>query len=203
MRVGIVGDSQSEGLGPHLIPRLEAKGITVVGSLLERGMSLANMRTSADRRARARAIAEQSDVLLVVLGGNNRIDDPEAYEDHLAWFLNEVARRPRKIWWVGPAASIHPTAGPAHVRTRELQREILVGARRVKWIDAWPMTARGVEYAPDDLHFTRAGYRTWSSRLVDALPLNASVGLYLGAGFLGFAVGLFAAIRRHKRVRSE
>jgi hypothetical protein len=197
MRVGIVGDSQSEGLAPFLIPLLEGRGDRVVGTATIRGMSLANMRSSTERTRAARAVADRSEALVVILGGNNQVSSPERYRSLVSWFLNDVADRPREIWWVGPAASVHETWGARHAATRSLQQRILPSRPRVTWIDAWPMTRRGIEYAGDRLHFTRDGYRAWAPRLVGELHSGASMGLLIGAGLLGVAGGLlFALVRR-------
>lgn len=196
MRVGIIGDSQSEGLAPSLIPRLEARGDRVVGTMLVRGMSLASLFVDPDLVRRARAIADASEGLIVILGGNNRRIERATYAPLLADFLRRVAVRPRVIWWVGPAYSSNATWGPRHARTRALQSAILGSAARVRWIDAWPMTERGVELGADGLHFTRAGYRAWSARLIDALVTGPSAGALLGAGMLGAALGVWLALAR-------
>ena len=194
-RLGIVGDSQSEGLSRRLVPLLEQKGFRVVGTQLQRGMSLANMRRSSERRSHAKAVADRSDVLVVILGGNSRVTDEQTYRDHVRWFLDQVASHPREIWWVGPAASIHPDWSSSHATTRQLQRKILPGQGRVSWIDAWPMTESGIQYAPDQLHFTRQGYDEWASRLINQLP-PSNLGLLIGAALFGAAVGAFLAMRR-------
>lgn len=195
MRIGIIGDSQSQGLVPWLVPLLEARGDVVVGTMAVPGMSLQNMRASNERASAAREIAARSDELIVILGGNNP-RDPEAKYAHLVdWFLTRVAQGPRRIWWVGPAASTHDTGYDRHVITRRYQRALLPRRARVTWIDAWPMTARGVQFAADGLHFTREGYRVWASRLVGELE-GTPTGLLIGGGLLGFAVGLFLAISR-------
>jgi len=199
VRVGIVGDSQSEGLAPWLVAYLEAKGWQIAGVFASRGMSLSNMRASAERTAHARAVADGSpDALVVVLGGNNAISDRAAYAELVSWFMGSIAVRPREIWWIGPAASLAADRHTQRLRTRELQRELVPRDRRAKWIDGWAMTSSGVQHAPDGLHFTRAGYQAWAARLARALPPSSSApaGLYVGAALLGVAVGGFLALVR-------
>lgn len=194
--IGIIGDSQSEGLVPFLVPLLEGRGDRVVGTATIRGMSLANMRSNIERQRSVKAVADRSEVLVVILGGNNRVSSRAAYASLVSWFLNDVADHPRAIWWVGPAASVHPTWGEHHAATRALQRSILPPRSRVTWIDAWPMTRRGIEYAGDRLHFTREGYRAWAPRLLGELHSAAPTGLLVGAGLLGVAAGLLFALKR-------
>ena len=180
--VGIIGDSQGEGLVPTLVPLLEAKGMRVAGVYVQRGMSLQNMRAMSWRAVSARAVASVStDALIVILGGNNRLSRIEEYSEEVRWFLREVAGRPRQIWWIGPAATATPGVEDPHRRTGLLQKAIFDGSRKVAWLDGWSMTSRGVQFAPDGLHFTRAGYATWARRLADALPPGTPLGLLIGA----------------------
>ncbi len=197
MQVGIIGDSQSEGLAPSLVPRLQRKGLEVTSTMLVRGMSLRSLLASSSLTAQARAVAGSSpDALIVILGGNNRIENPTEYAALVDRFLSQIARLPKEIWWVGPAASRHSIWGPRHARTRAIQSQVLPARADITWIDAWPMTRSGVEFAPDGLHFTRRGYATWAPRLADEMPPSAPLGLLLGAALLGGALGFFLAITR-------
>lgn len=193
-RIGIIGDSQSEGLGPHLVPLLEARGDRVTGTMLVRGMSIRSLRNDASKVRQAREIADNADTLIVILGGNNQLAGA-AYRNEMKWFLEELARAPQTIWWVGPASTTAPRTRELHLATRALQRSYLPAKSRVTWIDAWPMTDAGVEHAPDGLHFTRAGYAVWARRLLPELA-DTSWGTWIGAGLLGAAVGVFLAFRR-------
>lgn len=197
MRIAIIGDSQSEGLAPWLVPLLEARGDTVTGLMLVRGMSLESMRGGGSLTARARATARGAEAVVVILGGNNQISDRSSYAARLRWFLEEIVPGARLIWWVGPAHSQDPRWGPRHARTRALQAALLGGAPRVDWIDAWPMTTRGVEHAPDGLHFTRTGYRVWARRLIGEL-VETRWGQLAGAALLGSAAGVLIALVRHR-----
>jgi hypothetical protein len=106
MRVGIIGDSQGQGLVQMggFRSLLEAGGNTVTGTMTVVGMGLANMRASPDRVSRARAVARGADTLLVILGGNNHADR-ERYRELMTWFLRDVVRTGQKVIWVGPADS--------------------------------------------------------------------------------------------------
>ncbi len=170
--VFVVGDSHVEMVGPMLTARLSDAGFRALGYEARRGWSTRRYREAGDLRA----LLERSgrpEIVVVSLGGNDRVDSREQYAEDLAWIVGEArAAGARQIVWLGPATS-DPSAGPRaaftgarHEANAELQRERL-GDLGVRWIDSRPLTQR--DHRRDGVHFTRTGYSTWTAGVLPEL----------------------------------
>lgn len=164
-RVFILGDSHVQMLGPILSRQLEEERIRVVGHESRPGWSTQSYRRTGDLRVLLERRG-RPEIVVVSLGGNDWPGSEERYRSQLRWVVEEArAAGAERILWLGPATSAverSPQAaevGARHERNAEWQRQLLPQLG-VVWIDSRPMTRRF--HAPDGIHFTRSGYRTWA-----------------------------------------
>src|SRR5690606_38425301 len=125
-----------------------------------------DLRALLERRGRP-------EIVVVSLGGNDRVTSRERYAEDLAWIVREArAAGARQIVWLGPAtsdASAGPRAaftGARHEENAELQRELLADLD-VRWIDSRPLTRS--HHRADGVHFTRTGISTWTAGVLPEL----------------------------------
>jgi lysophospholipase L1-like esterase len=185
--IALVGDSHMEALGPRLKRALLAAGARSVSVVARRGWSARRYVQSVEGRAQLRA-AGRADLVFIDLGGNNQEFRPGTYREQLRDLLEQVGR-PSRVIWIGPPASSMdraPETAARHQKTAELQRSILP-PWGVRWIDSRPFTR--ADWAPDGVHFTRAGYDRWAARLVKSFDATSGV-IWLLAGILGVALVL-------------
>lgn len=159
----LVGDSQAEGLGPHVPASWRAFPF--------RGYSTARL------KGELRAIPfGRGDTVVLVTGGN---DDPDssALPGTVRATAADVLSRGAALIWVGPVhAKVQPDA-QVHPRTAAIHRAALPPG--VRWIDAAPLTrdlARST-----NVHLDRTGYRTYAARLEAAMRGSGSGLAYAGA----------------------
>jgi len=193
-RIGIVGDSHIEALGPALKRRLQAQGATVPIVMPRRGWSTRRFAGAADLGSRMRP--HRLDVLIISLGGN------DFQEPSLSRYLPQLERvaqmaktAARQVIWLGPATSI---AEPVKSRFNQLAtwQESVLPQMGVEWVDSRRMTRAG--HARDGLHYTRAGYEGWAETLMDDLAAGSTPAGYpwvpIGIGVI--AAGVFYATLR-------
>lgn len=176
--VFVVGDSHVEMVGPMLTARLGDAGYRTLGYEARRGWSTRRYREAGDLRA----LLEQRgrpEIVIVSLGGNDRVSSREQYAEDLAWIVSEArAAGARQIVWLGPAfsdASKGPRAawtGARHEENAELQRALLADLG-VRWIDSRPLTQR--HHRRDGVHFTRTGYSTWTDGVLERVGVTADL----------------------------
>ena len=170
--VFVVGDSHVEMVGPMLTARLDEVGFRALGYEARRGWSTRRYREAGDLRS----LLEQRgrpEIVIVSLGGNDRVSSRERYAEDLAWIVSEArAAGARQIVWLGPATSDASAGrraawtGARHEANAELQRELLAGLG-VRWIDSRPLTQQ--HHRRDGVHFTRTGYSTWTAGILPEL----------------------------------
>lgn len=170
--VFVVGDSHVEMVGPMLTARLGEAGFRALGYEARRGWSTRRYREAGDLRALLQRRG-RPEIVIVSLGGNDRVSSPERYAEDLAWVVAQArAAGARQLVWLGPAssdASVGPRAaftGARHEENAELQRELLADLG-VRWIDSRPLTQ--THHGSDGVHFTRTGYSTWTAGVLPAL----------------------------------
>lgn len=171
-RVFIVGDSHVEMLGPSLARRLRAQGFDVLGHESRRGWSTMRYREEGDLRELL-VRAGRPELVVVSLGGNDRVESAEAYAEHLRWIVGEArAAGAQRIVWLGPATSDARRGARAaatsarHERNADWQREILPRLD-VRFVDSRPFTVE--HHARDGIHFDRTGYAAWADAVLPAL----------------------------------
>lgn len=185
MRISLIGDSQMEGLAPHLTRLLEAKGHDVVATEAHRGWSTGRFIENWTH-------LPESDLAIVALGGNDRPDNEATYRDRIRMFESLLLLSKKVIWW-GPAYSKDPYVQARHLRVANMQRRIVPRTFRdlgggvitvVRWYDSMPVT----RYLDGVTHFNRAGYEKWSKEIVSRID-GGGAGLVL----IG-AVGLLTVV---------
>lgn len=192
-----MGDSQMQGLAPHLMRLLEARHHEIVGTGIRSGWSVS-------RFIGATVSVPDADLVLVALGGNDSPVNQEAYRTAIAEFLVKYVRsRPVKIVWWGPAYSTDSRVRAQHDRNASMQRAIFADAARLRrergitdialaWHDSRPVT-QYLEHSPDGVHFTRAGYEKWAARIAGELE-PTSIWTWIGVAIAGlFGIKLLRA----------
>ena len=166
----LIGDSQAEGLAPHL-PGWRTFPF--------RGYSTSRI------KAELRTIPfGRGDTVVLVTGGNDDPDSSALPGTVRATALNVLERGARLVW-VGPVhAKVQPDA-QVHPRTAAIHRAALPPG--VRWIDAAPLTrdlARST-----NVHLDRAGYATYAQRLEAAMrSSSSSAPVLIGLALLGAAI---------------
>lgn len=158
----LVGDSQAEGLEPHL------RGWRAFPF---RGYSTARL------KAELRAIPfGRGDTVVLVTGGN---DDPEssALPGTVRATAADVLERGARLVWVGPVFAKVAPDDRVHPRTAAIHRAALPPG--VRWIDAAPLTRDLARTT--NVHLTSAGYRLYAQRLEAAMRGSGSAWLGLAA----------------------
>lgn len=156
-----------EALAGLLTPQLAPLGLQVVYTEANRGKSTAWY--VAQEKFAAIVGQYRPGVLLVELGTN---DQPNAaYEATLRAAVAQVrsAGSP-EIYWFGPSFST--AALEARLENVKVHQQATLPALGVHWFDSQPMTQHG--HGPDGVHFTRTGYRSWSSSMAQEMKVAPS-----------------------------
>jgi len=187
-RVVVLGDSQAEGLIPHLREPLRTIGWTPVEPwAYYRG---ADTRTLL--RHLAPALAAAPDVVIVTAGGNDGLAED-------SWL--ELARRTlatgAELVWMTPPGAREPGSDLdlARAATAAAIGRTLAGRAGVRVVDGRQLFA-GLSHT-DARHFTRASYAEAAGRLARALAPASSPGRAAGsspAGALLALAGLAALV---------
>jgi len=154
LRVAIVGDSHAQVLGPMLARAYASQGHTVTSIVARPGWSSRRFRTVNKLSDRIGVV----DVVVVILGGNNRRTSRIAYSEDIVWLLTELDfTGADSIVWFGPLWADHPFYQRNHVRSRDLQESIFLWPD-IRWVDMHAATER-YGRQQDGVHYTRRGYR--------------------------------------------
>lgn len=172
-RAVVLGDSQAEGLAPHLRGAL-APLFYVVNTIWQRGISTRALIRSGKIEA---ALAQRPAVVMFVLGGNDTASD--SYRQDLIDAVALAARDGARVIWVGPAYSLDPVVERRHAAAREAQRALLP-TLGVLWLDSVAWTRAG--HADDDVHFTRVGYAAQATAIAVALEARRTEVLVASRG---------------------
>lgn len=184
MRIGLLGDSQAEGLAPHL------------RRLLGDQLVLVDARRGVGTRAfidDAMPVAPQHvDLAIVVLGGNDSASS--SYTRTLEAAVHAIGTMASAIVWIGPSASENREVAARHDSVRQVQT-VQLPRLGVTFLDprAWQVGAAGA-HAPDGTHFTRAAYELQAQAIVQRIRFRPPWG-WIAAG-VTVAVGLGVALAR-------
>jgi lysophospholipase L1-like esterase len=159
-RAVFLGDSQGEGLAPHLRTAL-ADLFYLAGSSWQRGISTRAMIRSGKVEA---ALAQHPAVVVLALGGNDTAND--GYRQTLIDMVGLAARDGAHVVWIGPAHASDPEVEARHAAAREVQRAVLP-ALGVLWLDSVPWTLAG--HSDDGVHFTRDAYARQAAEIAAQL----------------------------------
>jgi len=153
----LVGDSHMEGVAPYLSPALTAQGHNV-HVVARRGWSCGSYRRAGSYlRRRARG----ADLVVVLLGANDRVRDDEEYREDLDWVLAQLGSA--QVVWFGPPVALDPELDAWHFAATEAQPRLLPNS--VEWVDSRIDTA-DLTHAPDSMHFLFSSYSEWASRIM-------------------------------------
>jgi lysophospholipase L1-like esterase len=166
-RIVLLGDSHMEALASALPTPLASLGLQVVYAEANRGKSTAWY--VAQGKLGSAVAQYHPDVLLVELGTN---DQPNAdYEATLRAAVEQIrAAGSPEIIWFGPSFSA--TSLQARLQDVKDRQAATLPALGVRWFDSWPMTQRN--HAPDGVHFTQAGYRSWAAGMAGKVATTSS-----------------------------
>ena len=204
IRVALLGDSQAQGLSPHLGAELDRRGMRLVARLTIPGVSTARL---LDRHLEAlREVVHGADRVIVALGGNDYGLGGEAgrrtYRFRLGRMRSEL--KGKDVLWLGPAYALDPEVYRVHHRARALQKRFF-RSTPVRWVDSYPATRSG--HAADGVHFTRAHYSRWARTVAkEASELGGSgwlwpVAIGVGAVVVAGLVKKRAAMRLSRRAQ--
>ncbi len=187
--VYILGDSHTQVLGPLLRSRLIGRKLNTITFESFSGQPTA----SAHKKA---LIPVDQDVVVLVLGGNDRGDQTVARKSLIA---DVRLRNPKaKILWFGPFDSREFSVGERHDEQAEAQRAQLPDLG-VQWVDTRPFSRSG--HTADKVHFTGNGYTEISESMLPdikrALASDESVGLF-GLLLLAASAGTLWWLSRRK-----
>lgn len=195
--VVLLGDSQGQGLAPHLASALTPEYVLRATSV-EAGISTAAIASTKLEPA----LTLGPDVVLVVAGGNDGIarTDPARYERTLRAFAKRVRDAGARLVWVGPSVSRDVDVDARHRAAGAIQARVLP-TEGALWIDARAYTTTG--HAGDGVHFTTAAYGQQAAELgarvktalaLSAVPAGPTVALLTGVGVVvGVLVGAVLA----------
>ena len=186
----LIGDSQAQGLEPHLREYMRARGYALLGASTQPGWSTS--RFVEDGIAR-RLVSAAPDLVLVALGGNDAAitaSQQAALASDISTLVAQLrAGGTRHIIWIGPAHSMNSDVARRHRSTTALHK-LIMPALDVEWHDGDPMT-RDLGHTADGTHFTRTSYARWAARVNAVLFTSSSgAGRWVGAALAGAAVGM-------------
>lgn len=165
MRYALIGDSQGQGVFPHLRRLLEAAGHTVSLSLAVPGKPPSWWAKSA--MLPGQIASARPDVVVFLLAGNNTDFDPASYGRSAATLVGWArSAGAQTVYWLSPAAAVREPFATNHNRTAALEPTVLAPLG-VRWMDMRPLTSSG--HRDDGVHFTSAAYQAWASRLAPML----------------------------------
>jgi hypothetical protein len=160
LEIALVGDSHMEGLAPYLRPALESDGHSV-HVVARRGWSCRSYRragTYLRRRTRG------ADLVVLLLGANDRRTDPEVYRDDLNWILSQIDSS--QVVWLGPPVASRQDVDVWHLAATRMQPALLPPT--VEWVDSREDTS-DLRHSRDAVHFLFHSYREWASRVLSRL----------------------------------
>lgn len=190
-RAVLIGDSQAVGLAQGLEQALPAQGYTLEGLSAEEGWTTARMVEAG--RVRELVQRVRPALAIVVLGGNDTAGP--ALVDRLVELRLQLANAGR-VLWIGPAHATRADVARRHAQVAMVQSQYAAALGYV-WLDGASMT-RGLEHAPDGVHFTRSARERWASTVAHAVrrtePHSALRAVLAGVAGLGvvFALARFA-----------
>lgn len=198
MRAALFGDSQAQGLEPHLRTKLAPYGIELVYTSSRPGYTTARF-VEAEREVRASARAP-FDMAIVVLGGNDTAG--ASYARTLETALDFFDGLASHILWIGPSRSLDAGVEERHTEAREAQRSFF-GGTSVVWRDprGWQTGAAGAYQGTDSAsaksHFTRTAYALQAQAVAyeaaQAATPRSSAGKVLAVGAAAALVGVAGA----------
>lgn len=157
--ISLVGDSHMEGVAPELQRYLSERGHTV-HVVAHRGWSC---RSYVRAGQYLRRQVSGSDLVVILLGANDRPRTSSAYEDDLNWVLSQTGNA--QVVWFGPPTVEDSTVDLRHLQVTRMQSQLLT---HTPWFDSRPDTEL-LTHNSGGIHFTRRSYRTWASRIVEHL----------------------------------
>ncbi len=180
MRYALLGDSQGEGLAPHLRRLL---GEQLVHVKVQHGIS--TQRALEDGFFTIPSV----DVVIVALGGNDNGSDSQAIATRTAY--QQLRSRANRVVWVGPAHAARPDVDARHLRSEAVQRRIIPTS---EWLSGRAFT-RDLEHRNDNVHFTSESYGRWARailRVVQSGPMSLVIG---ASGVVGASVAAALIIK--------
>lgn len=162
-QAALFGDSQAQGLAPHLRSLLARYDIDLEHVDARPGFTTARFLREFDRPA------GRFDLVIVVLGGN---DSPgPSYAETLRSAVSVFQGLGDKVLWIGPSYSTASSVEQRHTATRRAQARLLPSLG-VTFRDPlnWQQ-GEAAERAPDGTHFLRDSYELQA----EAVALEASL----------------------------
>lgn len=188
-RAVFVGDSQLEGLAPHLRDAL-ADQMSIVATAAMPG---ASTRVVVDSGKITTLVTSQHpDLVIFVLGGNDTAGAASAQATVDA--VRQARAGGARVVWFGPARAHDPSVEARHAGTRA-QQAVLVPSLGAEWIDTSPWTGSG--WGADDVHFTSDAYEQQARAIAQALRGGSVVPVLVGLGLGVLAIGGIAAFVVH------
>lgn len=185
-RAALFGDSQAQGLAPHLRSLLADYDIDLVHTDARPGLSTSRFVREFDRPS------EHYELAIVVLGGN---DDPgSSYPDTLRQAVGVFSGLADKVLWIGPSYSTASSVEQRHTATRRAQ---------ARWLPALGVTFRdplswqqgaAAERQPDGTHFLRDSYELQAEAVALEASLLLSRTALAVAGVVLAGLGAFGAL---------
>jgi lysophospholipase L1-like esterase len=188
-RAVFVGDSQLEGLAPHLRDAL-ADQMSIVATAAMPG---ASTRVIVDAgKITTLVLSQHPDIVVFVLGGNDTAGAASSQATVDA--VRQAKAGGARVVWFGPAIAHDPTVEARHAGTRAQQRA-LVPSLGAEWIDTSPWTDSG--WGPDDVHFTSSAYEQQAHAIAQALRGGSAAAVIVGLALGVLAIGGIAALVVH------
>lgn len=199
MRYALVGDSQGQGLFPHLQKHLEAAGHAVTLSRAVPGKPPSWW--ARDASLPGQLAGAQPDVVVYLIAGNNTDFNPASYGQSVATVVGYArSAGARTIYWLSPGTATKEPFTSNHNRTAEIEPPIMQSLG-VTWLDMRPLTLTG--HRSDGVHFViPSAYQAWAAQVapmvlpgafaLPGLPGGASLGAGAGSSALwwGLAAGV-------------
>lgn len=165
MRIALIGDSQGQGLWPHLSKFLQASGHTVVLTRAQPGWGIPSYKKEGQIGAQLAAAAPQ--LVVYSLGGNNWEFNSAKYAAQVNWALAQIPPG-AEVLWLGPARATRADVAERHDKTAAMEPGIL-GSR---WMDSAPYTQTG---HADGVHFKSGIYKSWASAIAQHIGVAQEV----------------------------
>lgn len=151
----LYGDSQAQGLEPHLAALLADLGIELVHADARPGWTTERFIEEALPRSAGPSPATPVDVAIVVLGGNDTA--LPRYPEVLRRAVNAFRARAVRVLWVGPSYATNRVVEERHTKVRLVQAQVIP---RVE-LDAGAQQPAGLFRALARIGLARRGVTWW------------------------------------------